>query len=64
MKRNKQSRRTMRRKLTAVVFALGTSRYAIKVKAGNQMYGNGAKFHGGCCAHGIKSPMDPQRVAA
>ena len=46
MKRNKQSSRAMRHKRTAAT--LGNSRYAVKVRSGNMMYGNGSR----CCAHG------------
>ena len=45
MKRNKQSTRAMRRRTT--VETLGNSRYALKVRSGTQMYGNGSR----CCAN-------------
>ncbi len=64
MKRNKESRRTMRHKRAATLFTLGTSRYARKAKRGDQMYGDGTKWHGGCCAHGVFSPLQPKGVAA
>jgi hypothetical protein len=40
MKRNKQSSRAMRHRTTAEVKARGTSKYALKVKGGKQMYGS------------------------
>lgn len=52
MKRTTTSARTMRHKRLAVNAAgEGNSRYAQKVKAGNQMYGNGARPGKGCCAN-------------
>ena len=39
MKRNKQSTRAMRQRTTAETKARGTSKYALKVKGGKQMYG-------------------------
>ncbi len=47
MKRNKQSTRAMRHRLTAAIAGGTKSRYAQKVNAGNQMYGNGKR----CCGH-------------
>ena len=38
MKRNKQSTRAMRHRNTVEIKAKGSSRYALKVKAGKQMY--------------------------
>lgn len=38
MKRNKQSTRAMRQRTTAEIKAKGSSRYALKVKSGKQMY--------------------------
>ena len=46
MKRNQESNRKNRRKVSAKYLAGGgNSKYARKVKSGNQMYGPG------CCAH-------------
>jgi len=53
MKRNKENSRQSRTRKR--------SKYAEKIAAGNQMYGNGRKYHGGCCAHGIKSTIQDMR---
>lgn len=46
MKRNQESKQKNRRKTSAKYLAgEGNSKYALKVKAGKQMYGPG------CCAH-------------
>lgn len=52
MKRNQESNTKTRRKTSAKYLAgMGDSKYARKVKAGNQMYGNGARPGKGCCAN-------------
>ena len=59
MKRNKTSTRAMRHRTTLETKKAGTSRYAVKVKGGKQMYGDGKV----CCAHRIKIAGVPQPVA-
>lgn len=59
MKRNKTSTRAMRHRTTLETKKRGTSRYALKVKAGKQMYGDGKV----CCAHRIKLAGIPQPEA-
>ena len=56
MKRSKTSSRTMRARRDTRDHK-GNSRYALKVARGQQLYGNGAVYHGGCCAHGIGKPL-------
>ena len=52
MKRNQEKSQKNRRKQSAQYLAgEGNSRYAAKVKAGNQMYGPG------CGANSVKSPF-------
>lgn len=45
VKNNRETIQTRRRQSTAEMFAGGKSKYALKVRRGNQMYGPG------CCAH-------------
>ncbi len=52
MKRSKQSSRAMRQRFDRRDNR-GNSRYALKVKRGNQLYG-APGWHLGCCAHGIR----------
>lgn len=59
MKRNKTSTRAMRHRTTLETKKAGTSRYAVKVKGGKQMYGDGKV----CCAHRIKIEGVPQPTA-
>jgi hypothetical protein len=59
MKRNKSSTRAMRHRTTLQTKKSGTSRYALKVKAGKQMYGDGKV----CCGHRIRIAGVPQPQA-